>query len=107
MRTQAPHTREGRMRTPLSDIEIQRELGSLQGWTRRGGALVKTFTFPTFAEGIAFVGRVARLADAMDHHPDMDIRYTKITCALSTHEPKGITQLDIRLAEKIEKAVEG
>ena len=53
------------------------------------------------------MGRVARLADAMDHHPDMDIRYTKITCALSTHEPKGITQLDIRLAEKIEKAVEG
>lgn len=94
------------MRTPLSDIEIQRELGALQGWTRRGGALVKTFTFPTFAEGIAFVGRVARVADAMDHHPDIDIRYTKISFALSTHEPRGITQMDVSLAEKIERAVD-
>lgn len=94
------------MRTRLSDIEIQRELGSLQGWSRRGDTLVKTYTFPTFAEGIAFVGRVARIADAMDHHPDIDIRYTKVTCTLSTHEPKGITRLDVALAEKIERAVE-
>lgn len=94
------------MRTPLSDIEIQRELGSLPGWARRGDALVKTFTFPTFADGIAFVGRVAKIADAMDHHPDIDIRYTKVTCMLSTHEPKGITRLDVALAEKIDRAAE-
>jgi len=42
----------------------------------------------------------------MDHHPDIDIRYTKISFALSTHEPKGITQLDVSLAEKIDRAME-
>lgn len=94
------------MRTLLSDIEIQRELGGLSGWARRGSALTKTYTFPTFAAGIAFVGRVADIADAMEHHPDIDIRYTRVTLNLSTHEPKGITRLDVTLADRIEKALE-
>lgn len=92
------------MRTLLSDIAVQRELASLPGWARRGGTLTKTYTFPTFANGIAFVNQVAKLADAMDHHPDIDIRYTKITCTLSTHDAGGITQLDVALGAKIEKA---
>ncbi len=92
------------MRSLLSDIAVQRELASLPGWARRGGTLTKTFTFPTFSAGIAFVNRVAKLADAMDHHPDIDIRYTKVTCALSTHDAGGITQLDLSLGGKIEKA---
>ncbi len=92
------------MRTLLSDIAVQRELASLPGWGRRGGTLTKTYTFPTFAAGIAFVNQVAKLADAMNHHPDIDIRYTRITCVLSTHDAGGITQLDVALAAKIEKA---
>jgi 4a-hydroxytetrahydrobiopterin dehydratase len=87
----------------LSDLEIQRALGSLPGWARRGETLTKTFTFPRFADGIAFVGRVAKAADEMDHHPDIDIRYTKITMALSTHDAGGITQSDLDLAGKIEQ----
>jgi 4a-hydroxytetrahydrobiopterin dehydratase len=93
------------MRQKLSDLEIQRALGSLAGWSRRGETLVKTFTFDKFAEGIAFVDRIAAAADAMDHHPDIDIRYTKISIALSTHDAGGITQSDLALAEKIEQAV--
>ena len=93
--------------TALSDVEIQRALGTLTGWSRRNDALVKTFIFPTFASGIAFVGRVATIADAMDHHPDIDIRYTKITMTLSTHSAGGITELDLKLASEIEGAVEG
>jgi 4a-hydroxytetrahydrobiopterin dehydratase len=88
--------------TKLSDLEIQRALPTLPGWARRGDALVKTFTRPTFANGIAFVGRIAEVADTMDHHPDIDIRYTKITCALSSHDAGGITQRDLDLASKIE-----
>ncbi|HYD53184.1 MAG TPA: 4a-hydroxytetrahydrobiopterin dehydratase [Gemmatimonadaceae bacterium] len=88
--------------TALSDLEIQRALGALPGWSRRGDALARTFTFPTFSQGIAFVGRVAALADAMDHHPDIDIRYTKVAIALSTHSAGGITELDLDLARKIE-----
>lgn len=90
------------MRSKLSDLEIQRALGSLNGWVRRGGALTKTYTFTTFADAIAFVNRVAKLADAADHHPDIDIRYTKVTLALSTHDAGGITQADLDLAGKIE-----
>ena len=87
----------------LSDIDIQRELGRLSGWSRRGDALVKTYQFPTFRAGIEFVNRVARAADAADHHPDVDIRYTKITCTLSTHSAGGITAKDLALAADIER----
>ena len=93
------------MRQKLSDLEIQRALGGLAGWSRRGDVLVKTYVFDRFADGIAFVGRVARVADEMDHHPDIDIRYTKVTMSLSTHDAGGITQSDLSLAQKIEGAL--
>jgi 4a-hydroxytetrahydrobiopterin dehydratase len=92
------------MRQKLSDLEIQRALAGLAGWSRRGDALVKTYTFPRFSEGITFVTRVAKAADEMDHHPDIDIRYTKVTMSLSTHDAGGITRNDLDLAQKIESA---
>lgn len=92
------------MRHKLSDVEIQRALGGLAGWQRRGNTLVRTWTFDRFADGIAFVNRVATVADEMDHHPDIDIRYTRITLMLSTHDAGGITDVDLQLAEKIGKA---
>jgi 4a-hydroxytetrahydrobiopterin dehydratase len=87
----------------LSDIEIQRELGTLNGWTRKGDSLVKTFSFPTFMAGITFVDRVAVAAEKMDHHPDLDIRYTKISVTLSTHSAGGITGNDVALAREMDK----
>jgi 4a-hydroxytetrahydrobiopterin dehydratase len=95
------------MTTPLSDLEIQRALGSLPGWARRSDLLVKTFVFGTFADGIDFVQRVARAADAADHHPDIDIRYTKVTCLLTTHDAGGISAKDLALAGTIETLSEG
>ena len=95
------------MPAKLSDLEIQRALGQLPGWARRGDTLTKTFSFPRFADGIAFVGRVAQAADAMDHHPDLDIRYTRVTCTLSTHSAGGITAFDLELAGRIEQAAGG
>lgn len=92
------------MRSPLSDLEIRRALSGLPGWTRKGDALSKTYTFARFADGIQFVGKVAELADGMDHHPDIDIRYTNVTFSLSTHSAGGITQMDLDLAGKIENA---
>lgn len=94
------------MRNKLSDLEIQRALGRLPGWSRRGDTLVKTYTFQRFADGIAFVNRVAKAADAMEHHPDIDIRYTKITCTLSTHDAGGVTDSDLKLADQIEKLLD-
>ena len=90
----------------LSDIAIQRELGNLPGWSRRGEVITKTFQFRDFLTGIEFVAAVAIAADATDHHPDIDVRYTKVTCSLSTHSAGGITQKDLDMAKKIELAQE-
>ncbi len=87
----------------LSDLDIQRALGKLSGWSRRGDALQKTYRFRTFRAGIDFVNRAAAIADRVDHHPDIDIRYTKILCSLSTHDAGGITQKDVALATEIER----
>ena len=90
----------------LSDIAIQRELGNLQGWSRRGDVITKTFQFREFLAGIDFVNAVAKAAEAVDHHPDVDIRYTKIICSLSTHSAGGITQKDLDLAKQIDRVQE-
>ena len=86
----------------LSDIAIQRELGSLPGWSRRGDVITKTYQFKAFLTGIGFVDAIAKAAEAADHHPDIDIRYTKILCSLSTHSAGGITQKDLDMARQIE-----
>ena len=91
------------MRRPLSDLEIQRALGSLPGWSRRGDVLTKSYTFKRFPEGIVFIQRVADVAERIDHHPDIDVRYTKVTFMLSTHDAGGITNRDIELATAIER----
>lgn len=87
----------------LSDIAIQRALGQLPGWSRRGDVLTKPFAFATYLDGIAFVNRVAEAAEAADHHPDLDVRWGKVTCTLSTHSAGGITQKDLDLAGEIER----
>ncbi|HEX7606598.1 MAG TPA: 4a-hydroxytetrahydrobiopterin dehydratase [Usitatibacter sp.] len=92
------------MRPKLTDDQIREELATLKGWSRAGDVLVKVFTFPKFADGIAFVGRVAKAADAADHHPDIDIRYTKIKMCLSTHDAGGVTAADISLARQIDNS---
>src|SRR5512140_1156616 len=92
------------MRLPaLSDIEIQRQLNELAGWARKGDAIVKTFEFSTFMQGIAWINRVAAAAETLSHHPDLDIRYTKITAALSTHDSGGVTVRDFTLARTMDE----
>lgn len=86
----------------LSDIAVQRELGGLQGWSRRGDALVRTYQFRNFSQAMEFVNRVAGLAESAGHHPDIDIRYSKVTLSLSTHDAGGITANDVSLAKSID-----
>src|SRR5207247_10406316 len=86
----------------FSDIAIQRELGSLPGWSRRADVITKTFQFRNFLTGIDFVVAIAKVAEAADHHPDIDIRYTKVVCTLSTHSAGGITQKDLDMARQID-----
>ena len=90
------------MRKPLTPQELEAALAGLAGWSTDGSALTKTYAFDAFADGIGFVQRVARAADEADHHPDIDIRYTKVTMRLSTHDAGGITAADVRLAGAID-----
>lgn len=85
----------------LTDIEIDSRLRRLPGWERKGDEIRRTFSFADFVQSLAFVNRVGALAEAMNHHPDVDIRYSKVTLALTTHDAGGLTANDFDLAEKI------
>lgn len=89
-------------RERLSDEQIEAALVALPGWTYRDNALSKSFTLATFPAGIAFVDRVAALAEQIGHHPDMTIKYTTIGFTLSTHDAGGVTERDFDLARRIE-----
>ncbi len=84
----------------LTDAEIQARLASLPEWVREGREIVRTFTFPTFPEAIAFVDRVAVAAEEANHHPDIDIRYTRVTLRLTSHDSGGLTERDFALAAR-------
>jgi 4a-hydroxytetrahydrobiopterin dehydratase len=90
---------------PLRDDQISDRLKALPGWSRDGDEIVKTYELPSFPDAIAFVTRVADLAEQANHHPDLDIRYTLVRVALSTHSEGGITDKDLSLAAEIEATV--
>ncbi|MDN5766438.1 MAG: 4a-hydroxytetrahydrobiopterin dehydratase [Humibacillus sp.] len=88
----------------LTDEEIERQLTDLPGWRRDPNAsdtIRATFTAPDFPAGIQLVSEVADVAEHMQHHPDIDIRWTAVSFALSTHSEGGLTQKDIELAHQI------
>ena len=90
----------------LTDQEISSALEGLPGWERTDDEIARTVRFPEFLGGIQFVNRVAEMADAADHHPDIDIRYRNVRFALSTHSEGGLTQQDIDLARQINGALD-
>jgi 4a-hydroxytetrahydrobiopterin dehydratase len=91
----------------LTDDEIDRQLGALHAdWRRVGTTLLRTAELPAFPTAIAVVDDVALQAEAMDHHPDIDIRWRRLTFSLSTHSAGGLTQLDIELAHRIDEALD-
>lgn len=89
----------------LSDDEVSQGLKDLPGWERNGDEIVRAVRFPEFMDGIRFIGRVAEMAEAADHHPDIDIRYRNVRFALSTHDEGGLTEKDLRLARQINAAL--
>ncbi len=96
------------MREPkLTDDELAAalEADDAPDWHLIGGVLIKTVTCPGFVDALAFVNRVGELAEERDHHPDIDIRYNKVTLALVTHDSDGITRLDVELARAIDQVV--
>jgi 4a-hydroxytetrahydrobiopterin dehydratase len=89
----------------LDESAIQTALRELPGWKRDGDQIVKTFEFDNFESAMLFVTRVAEAAQAADHHPDIDIRWNKVTLALSTHAAGGLTERDTALAHRIQHLV--
>ncbi|MFJ1457853.1 4a-hydroxytetrahydrobiopterin dehydratase [Nocardia wallacei] len=92
------------MSTPLlSEDEIRTALKELPDWTHTGNSIARTVEAPSFLAGIELVRRVAGEAEAAGHHPDIDIRWRRVTFTLSTHSEGGLTRLDVALAREIDR----
>jgi 4a-hydroxytetrahydrobiopterin dehydratase len=90
----------------LSPAEVDRALAEkLPDWERDGDAITRQVRVPTFLAAVGLVQRVAEVAEVMDHHPDIDIRYTTLTFTLSTHSAGGVTAKDLDLAGQIDRLV--
>ncbi len=87
---------------PLSEAEIHERLKSLPGWEPVGRGIQKRFSLKSFVPAIQFVNKVAELAEAEQHHPDIAISYNLVTLVLSTHSEGGVTVKDLALASKID-----
>jgi 4a-hydroxytetrahydrobiopterin dehydratase len=87
----------------LSQEQIDAALADLEGWTRQGDTITKTFRFHDFIGSVNFVNALAEAAEGMQHHPDIDIRYNKVTLTLTTHDAGGLTAKDLELARAAER----
>ena len=87
----------------LSQISVLRGVSKLGSWTLRRRVISRKFVFDDFAQAMRFVNRVARLAEAANHHPDITINYNRVRLALTTHDEGGLTMKDFRLASRINK----
>lgn len=86
----------------LEDHEVRARLASVPEWTLEAGTIRRTFDCGTFPRAVAFVAEVAFAAEAMNHHPDLDVRWKRVTAALVTHDAGGLTELDFELARRID-----
>jgi 4a-hydroxytetrahydrobiopterin dehydratase len=86
----------------LSDAEIEQKLSSLSGWERSGGEIRKSFERGDFVGSVGFVSSLVEPAEAMNHHPDVEISWATVTVKISTHSEGGLTAADFELAEKID-----
>jgi 4a-hydroxytetrahydrobiopterin dehydratase len=77
------------------------ELAKTDGWQLQGNRISKLFIFDDFMGVIRFLNRIARIAEEMNHHPDITINYNKIKLNLTTHDEGGLTSKDFKLARKI------
>ena len=89
----------------LERAEVEARIKPYSGWKLESKALRKTFELPSFLEAIAMVNRVAVVAEKLDHHPDFEIHYRKLTLSCWTHKHDAITEADLALVREIEAVV--
>jgi 4a-hydroxytetrahydrobiopterin dehydratase len=87
----------------LSARQTAVRLKGVPGWAKRSRTIRRTFEFKGFMGSIRFINRVAREAEKRDHHPDINIRWNKVTLALSTHSEGGLTEKDFSLARRCDR----
>jgi 4a-hydroxytetrahydrobiopterin dehydratase len=90
----------------LSAEEIARKTAELPRWRYEQNALNRSLRFREFMGAIDFINRVAQLAEALDHHPDLHLSYTRLTLVCSTHSAGGVTDKDFELAREIDRLFE-
>ena len=89
----------------LNDDELSAELNDLTMWVKRDQTIVRTVTFPSFTAAIGAVDAIALIAEELNHHPDIDIRWRKLHLTLTTHDLGGLSNLDIETARRIDTCV--
>jgi 4a-hydroxytetrahydrobiopterin dehydratase len=89
-------------RAPLSDQEIGRGLQHLPGWFHEAGALVKIYPTSGWPVTLLLVNAIGFVAEALDHHPDLEVHWGKVKVRLSTHSAGGVTPMDLELARQID-----
>jgi 4a-hydroxytetrahydrobiopterin dehydratase len=89
----------------LDDSEIRAGLDALDGWAGDSQTISRTVKLRTFPEAIAVVDQVAVVAEQMDHHPDIDIRWRTLIFRCATHSAGGVTDRDLELARRIDEIV--
>lgn len=86
----------------LTPDQVKAALPAVKEWKKQSAAIARTYTFKDFAAAMAFVNKVAEAAEQANHHPDIDIRWNKVSLALATHSEGGLTQKDFDLARRID-----
>ena len=87
----------------LADAALEAALAKLSGWSLRDGKLHKQFRFDDFIQAFGFMTRVALVAEAMNHHPEWSNVWNRVDVDLNTHDAKGITELDVSLASRMDE----
>src|SRR5262245_9862317 len=93
--------------TLLTEDEISVRLAGAGAWLRKGAQIERTVKLKNFVEAMKFVNAVAEIAERHNHHPDIDIRWNKVTLVLSTHSAGGLTEKDFALAGEIDRVEAG
>lgn len=86
----------------LDDVEIEAKLAGLPGWERAGEAIARTFACGDFVGSVRFVESLVEPAEAMGHHPDLEVSWDKVTVTISTHSEGGLTAADFELAARVD-----
>lgn len=89
----------------LGQEQVDKKLLEHPDWTQIGETIQRTYRFDDFLGSMAFVNRIAELAEQQQHHPDILIRYDKVTLTLSTHDASGVTDRDFKFASTVDSTV--